>query len=204
MKILVTRSAAACKESAGRLNSATLDRVTNAVTYRVYGQDGNINRLYEENLGDYEKKAAIANLWETSMQPLYQIISMMSVIFILWFGSKNVTGTGGRHGTSRHLQLSSLFFTKLAVKSSKAAKLFNAVQKAEVSWKRIKPCMTMYGETAAGSLKNQADADNRKKDADNGKADAGSRRADAGSGQADAGKRADGCKEQAGGRRSGK
>ena len=32
-------------------------------------------------------------------------------------------------------------FAKLADKSSKAAKLFNAVQKAEVSWTRIKPLM---------------------------------------------------------------
>ena len=32
-------------------------------------------------------------------------------------------------------------FTKLVVKSSKVAKLFNAVQKAEVSWKRIRPLM---------------------------------------------------------------
>ena len=32
-------------------------------------------------------------------------------------------------------------FTKLATKSSKAAKLFNAVHKAQVSWKRIQPLM---------------------------------------------------------------
>ena len=37
-------------------------------------------------------------------------------------------------------------FTKLTVKSSKAAKLFNAVQKAEVSWKRIKPLMKLPEE----------------------------------------------------------
>ena len=43
-------------------------------------------------------------------------------------------------GTSRPLPLPSCF-TKLVVKSSKVAKLFNAVQKAEVSWKRIKPLM---------------------------------------------------------------
>ena len=29
----------------------------------------------------------------------------------------------------------------MSTKSSKAAKLFNAVQKAEISWKRIKPLM---------------------------------------------------------------
>uniref|UniRef100_UPI003D7E6F59 ATP-binding cassette domain-containing protein n=1 Tax=Acidaminococcus sp. TaxID=1872103 RepID=UPI003D7E6F59 len=32
-------------------------------------------------------------------------------------------------------------FTKLAVKTSHAAKLFNAVQKAQVSWKRIRPLL---------------------------------------------------------------
>ena len=32
-------------------------------------------------------------------------------------------------------------FMKMSTKSSKAAKLFNAVQRAEVSWKRIKPLM---------------------------------------------------------------
>lgn len=34
-----------------------------------------------------------------------------------------------------------ILFLKLAVKSSHAAKLFNAVHKAQVSWKRIKPLM---------------------------------------------------------------
>ena len=35
----------------------------------------------------------------------------------------------------------SLLLSKLSVKSSSAAKLFNAVHKAQVSWKRIKPLM---------------------------------------------------------------
>ena len=68
---------AAGKESAGRLNEATLDRVENALTYRVYGQDENRNADYEICLADYEKKAVSANIWENAMQPLYQIISMM-------------------------------------------------------------------------------------------------------------------------------
>lgn len=37
MKTVVERSNAAYKESAGRLNTATLDRAGNAVTYRIYG-----------------------------------------------------------------------------------------------------------------------------------------------------------------------
>lgn len=37
MKTLVQRTGAANKESTGRLNAATLDRVSGALTYRVYG-----------------------------------------------------------------------------------------------------------------------------------------------------------------------
>ena len=42
-----------------------------------------------------------------------------------------------------HCQFHHLFglLTKLAVKTSHAAKLFNAVQKAQVSWQRIKPLL---------------------------------------------------------------
>ena len=38
---------------------------------------------------------------------------------------------------------------KLSVKSSSAAKLFNAVHKAQVSWNRIKPLLTRKDERTA-------------------------------------------------------
>lgn len=127
------------KESEARLNQATLDRVSNALTYRVYGEETRHNQLYEGVLTDYEQKEARANLLVSSVQPLYQIIASISVVLILWLGGKNVAGTGW---TAWNIAAFSTFlacFTKLASKSSKAAKLFNAVQKAQVSWRRIKP-----------------------------------------------------------------
>lgn len=139
LKGIVTRSVARSREAAGVLNETTLERISNALTYRVYGQEQNRGAVYERCLSDYEKKAVRANLWENTMQPLYQIISMFSTIPILWFGARNVLGTGW---TVWNIAAFSTFFScyrKLAVKSSKAAKLFNAVQKAQVSWKRIQP-----------------------------------------------------------------
>ena len=50
-------------------------------------------------------------------------------------------GTGWNHWDIAAFTTFLSCFTKLVVKSSKAAKLFNAVQKAEVSWKRIRPLM---------------------------------------------------------------
>lgn len=149
LKSKVAGSAAAFKESTGRLNSATMDRVGNAVTYRVYGQEENQAYFYEKSLYDYEQKAIRANIWETAMQPLYQILSMLGVIFILWFGAKNVLGSGWTNWDIAAFTTFLSCFTKLAVKSSKAAKLFNAVQKAQVSWKRIKPFMQTVEEDAA-------------------------------------------------------
>jgi ABC-type multidrug transport system fused ATPase/permease subunit len=141
LKKTVTHCTFVFRESAGRLNAASLDRISNALTYRVYGLEEKQDDLYEEKLVDYEKKAVRADVWENTMQPMYKIISMASMIFILWFGAKNVMGTGW---TTWNLAAFTTFqscFNKLALKSSRAAKLFNAVQKAEVSWERIKPLM---------------------------------------------------------------
>ncbi len=140
----VTRYNAAYKTSAGQLNAATMDRISGAVTYRVYGRENARDTAYEGNLADYEQRAVWANLWENTMQPLYHIISMCGVVSILYFGARNVLGTGW---TSWDIAAFTTFlscFTKMAVKSSKAAKLFNAVQKAQVSWARIRPLMREY------------------------------------------------------------
>ena len=141
MKKPVSRCAAVYKESAGRLNGATLERISGAVTYRVFGLEENRDRAYEDCLADYERKAAAANLWENTLPPLYQVVSMLGAVLILWLGGKNVAGTGWANWDIAAFTAFLTCFTKLSVKTSKAAKLFNSVQKAQVSWKRIKPLL---------------------------------------------------------------
>ena len=114
MKKPVQRAGAAYKKAASALSAATLDRAKNAVR---------------------------ANVWQAALPPLYLVISNLSVPFILWFGAKNVLGTGWRAWDIAAFTTFLSCFAKMATKSSKAAKLFNAVQRAEVSWKRIKPIM---------------------------------------------------------------
>ncbi|MDY5541156.1 MAG: ABC transporter ATP-binding protein [Lachnospiraceae bacterium] len=146
LKVVVTKNVALSRESSARLNAATLERITNALTYRIYGQESCRNAAYEENLTDYERKAVLANIWENAMQPIYQVISMLGAIVIIWFGGKNVFGTGW---CAWNIATFTTFFScyqKLALKSSKAAKLFNAVQKARVSWKRIRPYLAAAKE----------------------------------------------------------
>ena len=141
MKKPVQRAGAAYKKAAGKLSGATLDRAENAVTYRVYGCEKAREELYEESLEEYEKAAARSNIWQSALPPLYLAASCAGVLFILWFGAKNVLGSGWKAWDIAAFTTFLSCFTKLTVKSSKVAKLFNSVQKSEVSWKRIKPLM---------------------------------------------------------------
>ncbi len=141
MKKPVQRAGAAYKKAAAALSAATLDRAKNAVTYRICGCEDAQEARYEAALDGYERTAVRANVWQAALPPLYLAASNLSVLFILWFGAKNVLGTGWRAWNIAAFTTFLSCFMKTAVKSSKAAKLFNAVQRAEVSWKRIKPMM---------------------------------------------------------------
>lgn len=141
MKKTIQRAGAAYKEQSAMLSEATLDRAQNALTYRVFGCEQERREAYEKSLTAYEKAAVKAQIWNASMPPLYRVISMTGVGFILYFGQKNVLGTGWQPWSIAAFTTFLSCFTKLSVKSSSAAKLFNAVHKAQVSWNRIKPLL---------------------------------------------------------------
>ena len=143
MKKPVQRAGAAYKKAAGALNAATLDRAQNALTYRIYGCERAREARYEAALDDYEKTAVRSSVRQSALPPLYLAISEAGVLFILWFGAKNVLGTGWRAWDIAAFTTFLSCFTRLTVKSSNVAKLFNSVQKAEVSWKRIQPLMKL-------------------------------------------------------------
>ena len=157
MKKPVQRVGAAYKKAAGALSAATLDRAQNAVTYRIYGCEDARAEKYEDALNTYEKTAVRSNVWQSALPPLYLAASEAGVLFILWFGAKNVLGTGWSEWDIAAFTTFLSCFTKLVVKSSKAAKLFNAVQKAEVSWTRIKPLMKQPEQLAPLRIPEPAD-----------------------------------------------
>ncbi len=141
MKKPVQRAGVKRKASYAALNGATIDRAANAVTYRVFGRESDRRQAYEQSLSDYERAAVHEGLLNASMPPLYRVMTMAAVPFIIILGARNIAGRGW---TSWDVAAFTTFlscFTRLATKSSSAAKLFNAVHKAQVSWKRIKPLM---------------------------------------------------------------
>ena len=157
MKKPVQREGAAYKKAAGALRGATLDRAQNAATYRIYGCETACEQRFEDVLTTYEKTAVRSNVWQSALPPLYLAVSEAGVLFILWFGAKNVLGIGWSTWDIAAFTTFLSCFTKLTVKASKVAKLFNSVQKAEVSWKRIKPLMKLPKELAPLAIPAPAD-----------------------------------------------
>ena len=146
MKRIVQTTGAAYKEQTGKLNAVTLERITNAITYRVFGCEKERGENYEVHLKEYEQAAVKANIWNAALPPVYKVIAMAGTVMILYFGSRNILGMGW---TTWDVAVFTTFlacYTKLSDKSSKAAKLFNAVHKAQVSWKRIHPYMERAAE----------------------------------------------------------
>ena len=94
MKAVVQRTVAAYKEETGRLNTETLDRITNAITYRVYGCERERGEHYEACLTEYEQAAVKANIWNAALPPVYRVIAMAGTVMILYLGSRNIVGIG--------------------------------------------------------------------------------------------------------------
>lgn len=144
LRKVVVRYSEAYKRETGALNRETMDRVNNALTYRVYGREKNRDAAYETVLTRYEKSAVAANVWGNSMRPIYNIISMSGALFIIYFGGRNVLGQGWTAWDIGAFTTFLTCFTKVAQKASQSAKLFTNLQRASVSWKRIKPLMREY------------------------------------------------------------
>ena len=143
------------KASAGKLSDATIDQVENALLYRRYGLSGMRAQGYEERLDDYERCATQAGIWENVMMPVYKAVSMAGCVLIVWLGTRNVAGTGWTTWDIASFTAFLSCFARFATKASHCAKLFNAVQKAQVSWARIKPLLKpriKWDETTALDL----------------------------------------------------
>jgi ATP-binding cassette, subfamily B, multidrug efflux pump len=143
LKTFIVKASSAYRTQNAVLTSLTIEASENALLYRISGVDPLIEKAYDEALEDLRKKAVRATVLENSMQPLYNAISMMGVVFVFLLGGNKVISGQWTIGS-----FTAFFaiFTAMSLKSSKAAKLFNSVQKSSVSWKRIKPYMKPYQE----------------------------------------------------------
>lgn len=141
LKSVIYKYSIAFREKSSQVAQITYDAIENAMLYRVTGMESQNRMKYNEQLEDLQNKAIKANILENSMQPIYHVIAMVGIIMVIYLGGKKVINGSWSVGEfSTYIAM----FTAMAIKASKAAKLFNSVQKSQVSWRRIKPYLTEY------------------------------------------------------------
>lgn len=136
MKKFIYRYAKSYRKQLSDVSEQTLENVENQLLYRMHGVQEIKSEAYDDALRSLQGKAIRANVLENSLQPLYKTIGMIGIVLVVFYGGQLViqgVWTIGRF--SAYLTI----FTAFSVKVSKAAKLFNSVQKAQVSWQRIRP-----------------------------------------------------------------
>lgn len=141
LKSVIYKYSIAFRQKSSEISGITYDAVENAMMYRANGVEAFNCKQYEEELEDLQNKAIRANILENSMQPVYNVIAMLGVISIIYMGGTNVIGGEWTIGI---FVTYFTMFAALAIKASKAAKLFNSVQKSQVSWLRIRPYLKEY------------------------------------------------------------
>lgn len=136
MKKVIYKTSKEYRAQMAKMASSTQEIAEHAILFRTHGVLDKKIENYDADLKDLEKKSVKSSLLENALAPLYLMIASLGVVFVLYYGGLKVLDGVWTLGT--FLAYFSLFIA-MAVKASKSAKLFNAAQKAAVSWQRIKP-----------------------------------------------------------------
>lgn len=152
LKSIIYKYTIAFRKKSSYIANITYDTIENAMLYRANGMEDQNIASYSVELEDLQNKAIKADILENSMQPIYNVIAMLGIMVVIYLGGTKVINGGFTIGNfSTYL----IMFTAIAYKASKAAKLFNSVQKSQISWKRIKPYLTEYQSKASTSCLNK-------------------------------------------------
>lgn len=141
LKTVIYKYSVAFRKKSSEIANITYDTIENSMLYRATGMEERNREKYNSGLEELQDAAIKANILENSMQPIYNVIAMTGIIMVLYLGGTKVINGAWTVGV---FSTYSAMFIAMAQKASRAAKLFNSVQKSQVSWKRIKPYLTEY------------------------------------------------------------
>ncbi|MDD4802574.1 MAG: ABC transporter ATP-binding protein [Syntrophomonas sp.] len=145
LKTIIYKYSIDFRAKSSEIAGMALDAVENVMLYRANGVEVINRKNFNIELEDLQNKAIRANILDNSMQPIYNVIAMLGVTTVIYMGGTKVINTEWTVGV---FVTYITMFAALATKASKAAKLFNSVQKSQVSWKRIKPYLTEHTSQA--------------------------------------------------------
>lgn len=141
LKKIIVRYSKEARTMTSKVSASTYNKIEQTILMRIHGLENNQRQEYLNQLKELEAKQIKAVLVETLMQPIYQVIAMLSVAYVIYQGGQYVIHQTWSVGT--FLAYLSIYIA-ITFKASKAANLFNSYHKAKVSWKRIVPYLHEY------------------------------------------------------------
>jgi len=141
LKNLIYKFSTDYRTKSSDITGMIYDYIDNAMLYRINGLEQQTREKYDGELEDLRNKAIMASIFENSMQPIYNVVAMLGVVAVIYWGGVKVVDGGWTVG---NFSTYMIMFAALAAKASSAAKLFNSVQKSQISWQRIQPYLSEY------------------------------------------------------------
>ena len=125
------------------INGNTYDLIDNTLLLRRYGSLNKEIDKYYEDLNTLKNKEFKANLYENSLEPIYLLLTYFGLGFVMFLCAKNVLdgkntliyGVWSVGAFSTYIK----FTLEIFRKTSRTSILINMVEKAKISFLRIKP-----------------------------------------------------------------
>lgn len=136
MKKAIFKTTSEYKKAFSKAKDVTLNSLQNEVYYRGFGVSNSYYQKYQDTQDDLEKKSIKSMIFKSSLEPTYQAIAFIGMLFVIYICGKKVIDDVWLIGTfSAFLST----YVLVANKVSKVGKIFNAYTTFMVSWKRCSP-----------------------------------------------------------------
>lgn len=136
MKKAIFKTTSEYKKAFSKAKDVTLNSLQNEVYYRGFGVSNSYYQKYQDTQDDLEKKSIKSMIFKSSLEPTYQAIAFIGMLFVIYMCGKKVIDDVWLIGTfSAFLST----YVLVANKVSKVGKIFNAYTTFMVSWKRCSP-----------------------------------------------------------------
>lgn len=136
MKKAIFKTTSEYKKTFSKAKDVTLNSLKNEVYYRGFGVSNSYYQKYQDTQDNLEKKSIKSMIFKSSLEPTYQAIAFIGMLFVIYMCGKKVIDDVWLIGTfSAFLST----YVLVANKVSKVGKIFNAYTTFMVSWKRCSP-----------------------------------------------------------------
>lgn len=136
MKKAIFKTTSEYKKTFSKAKDVTLNSLKNEVYYRGFGVSNFYYQKYQDTQDNLEKKSIKSMIFKLSLEPTYQAIAFIGMLFVIYMCGKKVIDDVWLIGTfSAFLST----YVLVANKVSKVGKIFNAYTTFMVSWKRCSP-----------------------------------------------------------------